>query len=395
MEENKRDMQDNREREPSYEALLEEVQELRRQVERQEGDMRACVKEEVGRAARRQRGRAGQRRKRSRRLLKAQQRQFSRIGLILTAYFAAAVLVQMGAMIPAALISGGRFGLLMENPLFLWLISALPMYAVAFPIAAGLFTLLPKAPARGGERWGSGRLMGCVVIGMGLGFLGNLLGNLVNSLLSSPSDASALEEILARSPSLMNIAFVVFAAPVAEELLFRKFLIDRIGGYGEGLAVLLSGLLFGLAHGNFSQFFYTFAIGCLWAYVYVKTGNIGYTIAFHMLFNLIGGGIVLLLSKMAMGVMEPGGLLWRLDWLLSVDLGDAASVTASLLVGLCVLFEAACAIAGAVLLVLYRKRIVFLPGRERIGLGRGLMSALFNPGMLLYLAFCGWMFFLN
>lgn len=396
MEERKSGLQDKREKEdvkdPGYDALLREVQELRRRVEIQEGALTEGVRKEVGRAMRRERGRAGQRRKRSRRLLKAQRRQFSRAGLILTAYFAAAMLVQLGTMTAAALVSGGRFLALLESPVLLWLLSALPMYAVAFPVAAGLFTLLPKAPARGGERWGSGKLMGCAVISFGLGFLGNLLGNLVDSLLSSPPDTGTLEEIMAGSPSLVTMAFVVFAAPVVEELLFRKLLIDRIGGYGEGMAVLLSGLLFGLAHGNFSQFFYTFAIGCLWAYVYVKTGNIGYTIAFHMLFNLMGGGVVLLLSKAAVGAAEPGGLLWRLSWILPFEIGTAASAIASLLLILCVLLEAACAAAGAVLLILYRKRVAFLPGREG---AKGVLAAFLNPGMLLYLVFCGGMFFLN
>ncbi len=399
MEENKNSLQDGQrtegEKAPSYEELLREVQKLRREVEGQAGASRELVQEEVGRAMRRERGRAGRRRTLSRRCIKAQRRQFSGAGLVLTAYFAAAILVQIGVITSAVFLSGGWNSALWESPLFLWSLSVLSMYAVAFPVAAGLFTLIPKAPARGGERWGSGKLMCCMVISMGLGFLGNILGNLVSRFLTDPLESGGLEELMAGIPLILVIAVTVFVAPVAEELLFRKFLIDRIGAYGEGMAVLLSGLLFGLAHGNFSQFFYTFAIGCLWAYVYVKTGNIGYTIAFHMMFNLIGGGIVLLLANASMGAAEPGSLLWRLSKLLPFDIMPAAAGVASVALLLTVVLEAACAAAGTVLLILYRKRISFLPGREPLERGRRAAAACLNPGMLLYLAVCAGMFFLS
>lgn len=40
-------------------------------------------------------------------------------------------------------------------------------------------------------------------------------------------------------------------------LLFRKFLLDRVVDYGEAVAVILSGVMFGLYHANLSQFMAT------------------------------------------------------------------------------------------------------------------------------------------
>ena len=71
-----------------------------------------------------------------------------------------------------------------------------------------------------------------------------------------------------------------------EELIFRKFLIDRTYRYGEWTAILTSGLMFGLSHGNLAQFFFTTLIGGLLAYIYIRTGKIWYTIALHMTLNL-------------------------------------------------------------------------------------------------------------
>ncbi len=78
-------------------------------------------------------------------------------------------------------------------------------------------------------------------------------------------------------------------APIMEEFMFRKLLVDRTIKYGKGLSILLSGLMFGLYHGNLNQFIYAFVIGAFFAFMYIKTGNIKVTIGMHMIFNFIGG----------------------------------------------------------------------------------------------------------
>lgn len=79
----------------------------------------------------------------------------------------------------------------------------------------------------------------------------------------------------------------MFCAPIIEEYFFRKLLIDKIAPQGEALAILASGLLFGLMHGNLGQFFFAFALGCLFALVYIKTRNIKYTMLLHFIINTI------------------------------------------------------------------------------------------------------------
>ena len=44
-------------------------------------------------------------------------------------------------------------------------------------------------------------------------------------------------------------------------LLFRRLLVDRMVKYGEATAVLFSGLMFALFHGNLNQFVYAFTLG--------------------------------------------------------------------------------------------------------------------------------------
>ena len=131
---------------------------------------------------------------------------------------------------------------------------------------------------------------------------GNLIGLGLTAgmglLKGSPVQNTLLNMITGGSLWLTSI-FTVLCAPVFEEILFRKLICDKVIKYGEGCAVILSGLIFGLFHMNFNQFFYTFFLGCFFAFIYVKTGRLKYTILLHMLINFFGsvlGGILLTLD---------------------------------------------------------------------------------------------------
>lgn len=86
--------------------------------------------------------------------------------------------------------------------------------------------------------------------------------------------------------TLIPLLYAVFGAPVIEELIFRKTLLDVLHPYGQRCAALVTALLFGLMHGNSGQFLLAFLLGLLFAAVYLKTGNILYTMLLHFVINL-------------------------------------------------------------------------------------------------------------
>ena len=87
---------------------------------------------------------------------------------------------------------------------------------------------------------------------------------------------------------LYSILVMVILAPVLEEYIFRKLLIDRLSKYGELTAMLFSATVFGLFHMNFFQFFYAFGLGLLFAYIYTRTRNLLYPVLLHMIINFQG-----------------------------------------------------------------------------------------------------------
>lgn len=122
-------------------------------------------------------------------------------------------------------------------------------------------------------------------------FIGSIMGSSVSGLIGDlfsvdmPDTVSELIESIS-IPAI--IVFTVILAPIFEEICFRKILIDKLSEYGTSFCVVFSGLAFGAYHGNFYQFFYAFAIGMLFAYIYCRYGKIRYTIFLHMILNFLG-----------------------------------------------------------------------------------------------------------
>lgn len=86
---------------------------------------------------------------------------------------------------------------------------------------------------------------------------------------------------------IITLIGTVLAAPVVEEIIFRGLILDRLKkGIPVTAAIIISSLLFGLAHGQIVWICYTTVFGVVLAYLYHKTGSIGATITAHLTYNL-------------------------------------------------------------------------------------------------------------
>lgn len=327
------------------------------------------------------------------RLRKWQRRQFSRVGLVAVGFMVIRVLAQVIVVPVFNMIWGAGIDLHSGAGFVVGL--AVPMYVIAFPLSAALFQLIPKCGTTQKQYWGFGKFAACLVVTLGLGLAGGALGQLVEWLKPWGSSTNGLYDIFMNSALWSNVLVAVIMAPVVEELFFRKLVMDRLLGFGEGPAILMSGLMFGMAHGNFFQFFYAFGIGILWAYVYAKTGKVSYTIAGHMIFNFLNGVITVELNKAAKGGVGSSWLLQGLEHLLGLDLGGLMAALGGILVIGYSVFIVACLIGGIIILILYRKNIHLLPGPWPIQKKRGFQTVVLNVGMIIYFLMCAGMFLMN
>lgn len=200
----------------------------------------------------------------------------------------------------------------------------LPVYVIAYPFFLFLISRLPK-----GEKIEEHKLSPKMVIfgfmmAYSLMYMSNLLGTVLSlpkALINEDSMINPLADLVIGSNPWIQMLVMVILAPIFEELIFRKFLIDRVIRYGEGIAIIVSGLMFSLFHGNISQGIYAFVIGILLAFIYVKTGRARYGMIIHFLINFMGsiasGGILKLINISELSnilltstFMQDPGPLW-------------------------------------------------------------------------------------
>ena len=168
-------------------------------------------------------------------------------------------------------------------------------YLIATPIGILILrTLVKPIEERENKKLGASAMLLCLTVAVAAMLIGSRLGSTINSLIEKAigrASHSSLDTMVSTFPLWLTFALMVVAAPIAEELLFRRGLTEALRPWGWKFAVLMSGLFFGAFHGNLEQFFYASLIGILLGYVYLYTGKVRYTIFLHMAINFIGGFI--------------------------------------------------------------------------------------------------------
>jgi membrane protease YdiL (CAAX protease family) len=83
------------------------------------------------------------------------------------------------------------------------------------------------------------------------------------------------------------LLYVCLVGPILEEILFRGLVLQSLRPWGDKLAIIVSGVLFGLMHMNLLQGIPVAVLGIFFAYVTVKSGSIIPTVILHILYNTI------------------------------------------------------------------------------------------------------------
>lgn len=304
---------------------------------------------------------------------------YSRIGIACFVILAVATLIQyVGVRLIVKYAP-----LMVLKPWFFWAASFVPLYIFAVPIGIAIIMRVPASHPQP-RRMSIGSFMMFFIMSVSIGYIGNIIGNLINTaigqLIEIPS-FNPVELLISRSSILLRVLVVVISAPLIEELIFRKLIIDRVRIYGEGIAVLLSGLMFGLFHGNLYQFFYAFGLGSLFAYIYIKTGRLRYPVLLHMLINFMSGVLLPLISGKILD-----GSLQRLDPSDTRALTEYVAENLPQLLGFIayVICIFAVGIAGIVLLLIKRKSFVLEPAPLQLAKGTGFRTVFLNAGMIIF-----------
>ncbi len=109
---------------------------------------------------------------------------------------------------------------------------------------------------------------------------------------------SEIMEQLGMGKSILSIVYIVLIAPVSEELIFRGVILEKSKKIMPFAAAnILQALLFGIYHMNLVQGIYAFVIGMFLGMVCIKFKSLYASILLHMIINLSGIFLELILTE--------------------------------------------------------------------------------------------------
>ncbi len=121
----------------------------------------------------------------------------------------------------------------------------------------------------------------------------NFLLSLLMAIIPFPQEwwdsyMTSSDQLLGYTGIAMWIATVI-SAPIVEEIVFRGFIYSRLKkGMPLVVAMLLTSIAFGAAHGTIIWFTYTFLFSMVLIFVLERTKSLWSNIILHMSFNLVG-----------------------------------------------------------------------------------------------------------
>lgn len=313
---------------------------------------------------------------------------FSQFAISLLAYALVSYMVILAAQIILIFALGeeGAQGVV-ENVYVQWLLNVVPTYMIALPV---LYAIVRRMPTKALKKAkiGIGEFVLLFFAAQAVMTVGNLLGVTLNGVIGAimgKEISNATSELISASPVWIITLVAVVIGPVVEEFIFRKLMIDRLSRYGNICAIIVSGVAFGLFHGNLYQFFYAALLGILLGYLYVRTGNWLYPVAMHMLINLFG-------SVLTLPVLEASEVLTEMQALLAegTEINLIEYYKSLILVASYSMISYGMAVAGAVILYkAFKNKAIRIESDCEIYLPRRncAKAVLFNVGVILYILF--------
>ena len=229
--------------------------------------------------------------------MNANKKFFSKIGFNYLAYSIASILF---LIILSNIIAVIRPEIL-NNINIATIITAICNYVLPLPILLFLMRKLDSTEIKK-NNLGFKTFLKYLCITFTLMWIGNITGTIITNLLSFTIQndiANPIQNLINSTDLWLNLILISLIGPIFEEIIFRKILIDRTIKYGPLASILVSAIIFGLIHGNLNQFCYTVLVGGFFAYVYIKTGQIKYSIGLHIILNMLGSVLSMIVNNSA------------------------------------------------------------------------------------------------
>ncbi len=132
-----------------------------------------------------------------------------------------------------------------------------------------------------------------VLVGIGVCQLGEVLASVFDSVLAGMGLAPDMPSTeYGTTPTGVIMAFLSIAVVPAlvEEFALRGAVLGILKPFGQGFAIIVSAVVFGLMHGNLVQIPFAFLVGLALGYITIKSDSLWPAVTVHFLNNAISVG---------------------------------------------------------------------------------------------------------
>lgn len=209
------------------------------------------------------------------------------IGTMNATYLAVASVLSVTGFLPEGGILKENLGL--NNTAYLCIYGMIYALAMGLPLLLLLVTRhrFAKYPAK---PISAGVVYFGVLAAVGMCMGANVVTNYLVAFLESIGIPSPeFPQLLEHNPTslLLNLVIMAVLPAILEELVFRFGVLRALRPYGDGFAVMVSAVLFGLMHGNIRQIPFALIVGLALGYLYVATNRLWIPILIHFINNAL------------------------------------------------------------------------------------------------------------
>ncbi len=150
------------------------------------------------------------------------------------------------------------------------------------------------------------------------------LVNALSMLVADYTISDSMADVATQTPFPLMFLCVAIVPAIFEELVYRGVFFQEYRKKSPIAGAMMSGLLFGLMHGNLNQFCYAFLLGVIFALVIEATGSIASSMLMHLTIN--GSSVILMyvlpyIEKLLARYSEVGeGQLTQRETVLTLEL---------------------------------------------------------------------------
>lgn len=190
---------------------------------------------------------------------------------------------------------------LIDTDWYVWAVTAISLVIIGFPIYYLLMKRVPDSPKGPVVKLKLSSFIKIFFICVASMYITNFFSTILTYLIAIIKGEELVNpaaQAILNGNFFITLVYAAVVAPIIEEMIFRKILLDKVRRFGDIPAILITGIAFGLFHLNLSQFFYATVLGFIFAYVTIRTNTIVYSIILHMMINFLSTMITPLVTNL-------------------------------------------------------------------------------------------------